>query len=303
MKLGIYGHCTIDTISVDGSSYVRPGGSACYCGHAAKSMGADVVLHTKFGPDFDHVNCLDRPGIRRHADALTETPTTRFRINVHGTKRDLYLENRCDPLSFEGGDADGIIVSPIMGEISFDVLSQIVGSSGNGNGGSSKMIFVDPQGFLRRVPGDRGSGGPIYLEKTDIDLSGIDLIKASRDEMEALVGCTGTDGMRALQKKGARYVLYTDGADISLLDGDRLYSLKIPNSNIHDTTGAGDILVATFACAMIKEADSIWAICFAGGAVQAALDTWAVGLEKAPKRGATTTNASYFYNTIGFRSL
>ena len=54
---------------------------------------------------------------------------------------------------------------------------------------------------------------------------------------------------------------------------------------------------------MIKEKDFLWALCFAGGAAQAALDSKNIGLQKIPKKGAIQTNASYFYNLIKFRDL
>ena len=54
---------------------------------------------------------------------------------------------------------------------------------------------------------------------------------------------------------------------------------------------------------MIKERDFLWALCFAGGAAQAALETKEVGLNKIPKKGAIETNATYFYNTVKFRQI
>jgi sugar/nucleoside kinase (ribokinase family) len=107
--------------------------------------------------------------------------------------------------------------------------------------------------------------------------------------------------MRLLQKRGVKYVLHTDGADISALVGERLYSLRLPNKEIHDTTGIGDIFCSTFLCTMLRERDFLWALCFAAGSAQAALDTHGVGLEKVPSRGQVEINASYFYNTVRFR--
>jgi hypothetical protein len=46
MKLGIFSHCTIDEIAIGGDLYERPGGPACYCSLAARSLGFDVDLVT-----------------------------------------------------------------------------------------------------------------------------------------------------------------------------------------------------------------------------------------------------------------
>ncbi len=60
MKLGIFSHCTIDQIKIGTNSYERPGGPACYCGLAARNLGFDVDLFTKFGPDFTFTSELQK---------------------------------------------------------------------------------------------------------------------------------------------------------------------------------------------------------------------------------------------------
>ena len=109
--------------------------------------------------------------------------------------------------------------------------------------------------------------------------------------------------MLALQKKGVEYVLLTDKTDVSLLVKDKVYTVTLPNKRIHDTTGVGDIFCSAFCCTMLKEKDFLWALCFAGGAAQAALESKNVGLQKIPKKGTIQTNASYFYNLVKFRDL
>ena len=52
MKVGIYSHCTIDTIVYGDSIYEVPGGPACYCSLTARKQKFDVNLSTKYGADF-----------------------------------------------------------------------------------------------------------------------------------------------------------------------------------------------------------------------------------------------------------
>jgi hypothetical protein len=54
---------------------------------------------------------------------------------------------------------------------------------------------------------------------------------------------------------------------------------------------------------MLKEKDILWALSFAGGAAQAALESGQIGLEKIPSKGAIESNAYYFYNTIKFKEI
>ena len=64
-----------------------------------------------------------------------------------------------------------------------------------------------------------------------------------------------------------------------------------------------DIKEQLFHGLMLKEKDFLWALSFAGGAAQAALDSKNVGLQKIPSKGIVQNNASYFYNLIKFRDL
>ena len=289
MKLAVFSHCAIDSITLEGSNYSQIGGAACYCGLTAREFKFDVDLFTKFGRDFPQQYLADN---KIHYDnAESQTLTTKFSINITGADRTLKLENECDPIEFDGTDADGCVVSPIYHEISNEVFSKIKRDS--------NFILVDPQGFLRRVD----SQNNILLEKTDVDLNKIDAVKVNPEEAKCLVDGTPDEMMLALQKKGVEHVLFTDKLNVSLLVKDKIYSIKLPNREVYDTTGIGDIFCATFCCTMLKEKDFLWALCFAGGSAQAALDTKKVGLQKIPRRSQIETNASYFYNLVKYRQI
>lgn len=289
MKLAVFAHCAIDTITIDGSNYEQVGGSACYCGLTAREFKFDVDLFTKFGNDFpkqylsnNKINFINSESVKN---------TTKFAISVTGADRTLKLENECEPIEYSNTKADGHLVSPIYHEISADLLKKIKDDS--------NFLFVDPQGFLRQ----KDSQNNVLLQKNDIDLSGVSAIKVNPEEAQQLVSGTHDEMMVSLQKKGAEYVLLTNKTQVSMLVKDKVYSITLPNKDIHDTTGIGDIFCAAFCCTMLKEKDFLWALCFAGGAAQAALDSKNVGLQKIPRKGTIQNNASYFYNLVKFRDL
>jgi sugar/nucleoside kinase (ribokinase family) len=149
----------------------------------------------------------------------------------------------------------------------------------------------------------KDSQNNIVLENTNLDLSNVNAIKVNPEEGQHIVNGTNDEIMLALQKKGIEYVLLTNKTDVSLLVKDKIYSITLPNKRIYDTTGIGDIFCSAFCCTMLKEKDFLWALCFAGGAAQAALESKNVGLQKIPKKGTIQTNASYFYNLVKFRDL
>jgi sugar/nucleoside kinase (ribokinase family) len=290
MKIALFSHCAIDTITMGDSSYEQIGGAACYGGITAKKFKFDVELVTKFGPDFPHKQYLTNNQIN-FDNALSEKNTTKFAINITGSDRTLKIENQCQPIEYEKINADGFLVSPIFHEISPETFEKIKDDS--------NFLFLDPQGFLRRI----NSNQEVFLENTDVNLSGVNAIKVNPEEAQHLVGSSSMNALGLLQKKGAEHIIFTNKTEVSMLVKDRIYSITLPNKKIHDTTGVGDIFCSAFCCTMIKEQDFLWALCFAGGAAQAALDSKDVGLLKIPKKGTIETNASYFYNLVKYRSI
>ncbi len=290
MKVGIFAHCTIDTIVYEDESYEAPGGPASYCSIAARNQKQDVNLYTKFDSNYPLENFFKENKISAH-DAISEKGTTKFRLELDGTDRKLFVEQMCEKINFIENDDDGTIISPVFDEISLETYTQIK-NSGN-------FVFLDPQGFLR----EKNQNNEILLNKTDLDLTNINAIKMNPDELLALTGLTKNDGIKKLQKLGIEYVLYTNKQEISLLVKDKLYSITLPKMTLTDTTGIGDIFCSTFVCTMLKEKDFLWALSFAGGAAQAALESKAFGIEKIPEKNALETNGSYFYNMVEFEQV
>jgi fructose-1-phosphate kinase PfkB-like protein len=164
---------------------------------------------------------------------------------------------------------------------------------------SGDFVFLDPQGFLRA----KNSNNEISLKRTSLDVNNVNAIKVNPDELYALSGFTGIDGIKQLQKLGIEYVIHTNKQEISLLVKDKLYTIYLPKMTLTDTTGIGDIFSSTFVCTMLKEKDFLWALSFAGGAAQSALDSKAFGLEKVPEKNALESNGSYFYNIVEFKQI
>ena len=290
MKLDVISHCTIDTIEINDSKYVVSGGPACYCSLTARILKFDVVLHTKFGSDFSLVNYLTEQKIV-FEDSLSIKPTTQFVLNLVNSERTLFLQNKCEPINDITLDTDNVIISPLFDEISIELFEKIKNNA--------SFVMLDPQGFLRR----RNSENRIHLEQTDLNLSNVSAIKVNTDELKCLTGASNVDGIKILQKKGIDSVILTDKQNITLLSKNRIYSITLPNLELNDTTGIGDIFCAAFCCTILKEKDILWALSFAGGAAQAALESGQIGLEKIPSKAAIESNAYYFYNTIKFKEI
>ena len=290
MKVGIYSHCTIDTIMFGDTKYEASGGPACYCSLTARNQKFDVNLCTKYGQDFPLIDFLQNNKIKME-NQLSDKDTTRFKIIINDSDRELFIQKRCEPLEFIDENNDGVIVSPVYNEIDNELFKKIRQSSG--------FTILDPQGFLRYHNEDN----KILLKNTKLELDGISAIKVSPDELIALTGSNDDSALLSLQKTGVENVILTNKQDISLLVKDKIYSIKLPNLELYDTTGIGDIFCATFCCTMLREMDFLWALSFAGGAAQAALETKKFGIDKVPQKSAVENNGSYFYNMVEFRQI
>ena len=290
MKLDVISHCTIDTIEINDSKYVVPGGPGCYCSLTARSLKFDVKLHTKFGSDFTLSDYLTEKKID-FENSLSNELTTQFILQIVNSERTLFLKNKCEVIDNIVLDTDSVIISPLFDEISLDLFEKVTNDA--------SFVLLDPQGFLRRID----SENKIYLEHTDLNLSNVSAIKVNSDELNALTNSSNLDGIKILQKKGIDNVILTDKQNISLLSGNKIYSIELPDIELNDTTGIGDIFSAAFCCTMLKEKDILWALSFAGGAAQAALESKKIGLEKIPSKGAIESNAYYFYNTVRFKEI
>ena len=97
MKIALFSHCAIDSITIGDSNYEQIGGAACYGGVTARKFKFDVELVTKFGSDFPYNEYLSENKIS-FPNAQSEKQTTRFGINIVGADRTLKLINQCQIL-------------------------------------------------------------------------------------------------------------------------------------------------------------------------------------------------------------
>ncbi len=303
MNIAVASHIVLDTIQdTQGRITESLGGPACYCSLTARKFNLKVKLATKVGKDFsqDYRLMLRNNGIDIEDNLFTDNPTTRFRIILKKDSRDLFLLSKCSPITIE--DIQGIqtncwIVSPIMDEVPYAVLHEIVKDKDN-----LELVMLDPQGYIRTLDPD---GKISFLSDLKLDISGISAIKVDPEELYAMTGGRkGIEGMQFLQiRKGVKFVISTEYRIIHLLCDKMYYSIKLPDVVTRHSTGVGDILTSAFCCAYLKENDPLWAICFGAGAVQAALETNLLGLEKVPSKSKIEQNASYYYNTISFQEV
>ena len=163
--------------------------------------------------------------------------------------------------------------------------------------------MIDPQGFLRYK---NNEGLVLNRKSIDLDLKGVTAIKADEEELSALTGGTSSvEGMTKLRDKfDLEFVISTGINSIFFLHKNIVYTIKFRRIDSPDHTGLGDILATGFTCALLKERDPLWAICFGAGSVISSLESKKRGIHKVPQRMNNIERfASYFYNTIKFKVI
>lgn len=304
MKAAILSNIVVDEIvSRDLKSSKSLGGPAAYCGITARKFGFETTLFTHFGKDLDpqYLDYLKNQGISFNGPHYSNLPTTRFVLKNFETDRELTLESKCVALNIEeikNVKANCWIISPVFDEVPLDILQYLSSAKIEGN----QFVMLDPQGYTRAVDQE---GRVSIRKKMEIPIHKVNGIKLDSQEISCFTnGLEGMEGMKKIRSHyEIDYVLHTQDQIIHLLEKERHYWLKVHKFDTPDSTGLGDIIASSFACTIVKEKDSIWAFCFAVGALIAAVQTSEIGIKKIPSKSAIEENASYYYNTMNFEII
>lgn len=260
MKILVAGFITIDTIQLPTRQITSIGGPPCYAGLICSRFGFDTGVLTKVGNDFpdEQAVWLSRNGLTIGSECRSASkPTTRFEIERAGDARQLTLVSRCEDImaaQLKDTRYDAALVSPIAGEVSPGLLAEI--------SARSDFTFLDPQGFVRKFD---GAGRVTVSELRDKSiLLKVDALKMDREEAHSLTGkAEPTAALRKLAGLGVRKALVTSGSGVcNILDGGRVYSVSVPQVQVLDSTGAGDIMAGSIISVYLKTRDFLWSACF-----------------------------------------
>jgi sugar/nucleoside kinase (ribokinase family) len=276
LRIGVYGNLTLDELYQNGEQIVRPGGSALYSSLAAAYLGARVSIFSSIGRDYPrnilssiNSNLIDLAGVKKF-DGLT----TRFRISYSADSRRLEVVHpgqRLKPGRILGS-LQAIHLGPVFNEIGFDTIAYARRHS--------EFLTLDVQGLLRTT----GQDGFVRLIRKNVDpfLSKCNLVKATEEEARIIApASTMVATARRLLRKGAQYAIITRGRSGSLLvkkHGGAFRIPSVPEREVVDLTGAGDIFIGSWLATFTSVGDALWAA--AVGAAFASLSVRGTGLSK-----------------------
>jgi len=273
----VAGFITIDTIQLSLRQVTSVGGPPCYAGLICSRFGLDVTALTKVGNDFpdEQAVWLARNGIMiKASDRSVSKPTTRFRIANSSGSRSLVLISRCEDISQSqfppGVRYDASLISPVAGEVSTSLLTEI--------SSRSDFTFMDPQGFVRSFAPDGAVSSGMPRDRSI--LSKVDALKMDTQEAQALTGRSNPrEALQKIASVGVRKAIVTRGAESCfVLDGSRIYEISVPQAQVVDTTGAGDILSGATLGWYLKTRDFLRSACF--GVAASSLSLHMIALAK-----------------------
>ncbi len=250
------GHVVIDQI-IDTIDQVYPrtslGGPSSYSSLTLTSLGYHNKAITKVGRDFpvEFAAFLSKyGGIDINTVRMESYKTTSYRIDRTYSPRRMWLIERCKPLSVldfgeylksrEGPQSHTLVLNPVAGEISLSLLDRI--------SKEFDLVLVDSQGFVRKIS-SKTSEVSIKSGLDISSLSGVDILKADREELTGWTGVRDVDtSIREISKFVDTILLTSGPGEVDLFNNGRLiYRARPPAIESVDTTGAGDIMLACFA--------------------------------------------------------
>jgi sugar/nucleoside kinase (ribokinase family) len=292
VRIGVYGNLTLDELDQKGEHVFRPGGSALYVSLAAAYLGARVSVFSSIGRDYPRsvLSLMDSHGIDITGVRRFDGLTTRFRITYRGDSRRLELIHPGEKLKPGHilSSLQAVHLGPVFNEIGLDTLTYARRHS--------EFLTVDVQGLLRTV----GHDGFVRLVRKSINpfLSKCNLVKATEEEARLMApASTIVATARRLLHKGAQYAIVTRGRSGSLLVkkyGGALHIPSVPEREVVDLTGAGDIFIGSWLATFMSVGDALWAA--AVGAAFASLSVRGIGVSKFRfARGELFRRASWVY--------
>ena len=227
MKCLVIGHLTRDIIIRGSLIETRIGGGAYYSAVALSDF-CNVDVLTSYGEDFprEWIKNLRENGIR--VIAVPAEGSTIYRLEyLDANRRELALLSKAEPIKeLPGGGYDIIILNPVAGEIGIETV-KAARESGT-------LVAADVQGFIRQhtLGKVRVKGVPFEVFK------GIHVLHADVSEIKHVNG---------LDPAGVGVLLISNGEERgTVYRKGREYRYRPTTVQVEETTGAGDVFLATF---------------------------------------------------------
>ncbi len=283
----VAGHVVIDQIIDErGQRFPRTtlGGPISYSSLTLTSLGQKCEIVTKVGFDFPSIYesfLQQQARVDVSEFRVPSYRTTSYRIDRTFNPRRMWLLFKCRSLAWDDfakylGDGvpkpKTLIVNSVANEISLSLMERL--------SKEFELVLADSQGFVRKIPKDHSE----IRFKSGLDissLSGVDVLKADTEELASWTGVRDRETSIRLISKFVDVLLLTSGAGVVDLfqNGKHRYRAFPFQVKVGDTTGAGDIMLASFASKFTETREHQESLIYAVSAASLAVKK--IGVEKA----------------------
>jgi sugar/nucleoside kinase (ribokinase family) len=276
-KIAVIGHIAIDKVIDETGQRVQLGGPPPYIALSFGILGDRIHAVSKIGDDIskNFLGQLRDLGVNAGNMIVDGAETTRFILDYTQENRVLGVESVCEKIGSDDIDdlPDAALITPIIGELTESAVEAI----------QSDVLALDPQGFLRR-PLDDGS---IQLQPwRDRELLGkLDVLKASADEVALMTGESDPRrGIEKIRRFGASVAVTTLGQKGSLVAfGGRLSQVPAYDSDVRDSTGAGDVFLGSFMSEYLRGEDPVWCACVGSAVASLVVETFGARIDSSKR--------------------
>ncbi len=266
-KIAVVGHIALDKVIDEAGERVQLGGPPSYAALSFGILGDRIHAVSKIGDDIseDFLGQLSDLGIKTSNMIVDGAETTRFILDYTQEIRVLGVESVCEKIGSDdiGDLPDAALITPIIGELKESAVDAI----------QSDVLALDPQGFLRRLMDD----GSIQLQPwRDRELLGrLDVLKASANEVALITGEPDPRrGIEKIRRFGASVAVTTLGHEGSLVAvGGRPSHVPAHDSDLLDSTGAGDVFLGSFMSEYLRGEDPVWCACVGSALASLVVET------------------------------
>ena len=276
-KIAVIGHIAIDKVIDETGERVQLGGPPSYIALSFGILGDRIHAVSKIGDDIseDFLGRLRDLGIDTDNMIVDGAETTRFILDYTQEMRVLGVESVCEKIGSNDIEdlPDAALITPIIGELTESAVEAI----------QSDVLALDPQGFLRR----RLDDGSIQLQPWhDIELMGrLDVLKASADEVALITGESDPRrGIEKIRKLGVSVAVTTLGQKGSIVAfGGRPSQVPVYDSDVRDSTGAGDVFLGAFMSEYLRGEDPVWCACVGSAMASLVVETFGARIDSSKR--------------------
>ncbi len=237
----IVGNFTVDEITIGNCRYSCIGGPPSYAGLFLSTYRVKLTVAGCYGHEAEMVaNSIRCSGANVISACNGCQVTSRFRLMGSKKKRITIIDPGCKIMHIPEEDYDYAIINGVCGEIDIGLM--------NSARKSSKFVYLDPQGMLRK----RKRGKVEMVMKPDLMeyIKSADVLKVNKEELELITGTVDPEKAHSMLGKNPS-IIFAENNRVMQIGNGKTLELKFKPIKVYDGIGMGDLFGAGYVLGMM----------------------------------------------------